>query len=253
MHNQKSVRTNCIIMAISKLRTSVTVGGRASAEGSTPQQGGQDMIDMESTDITLQENPMEEQQGECNDQNRESVVLGPEVDPRSANRPINKKIKKKEDMIIDEPIIRATLVAGKVEKDKGSSSAVTGAAQTRYPKPSQSKVRLDGSLRVEVKPNRVTNLSRSQAYRRESQSPASPGPALGLVPKPDGRTGGRVHRDSTGKARVFTTTACVRTPPCVPCSTGVKVERPAQHGPCRRCRGSPPRGDGRDAHGRTTP
>jgi hypothetical protein len=240
-------------MAISKLRAAATVGARASAEGSTPQQDGRDLVNSESTDQNMQEYQLEGHQINTSGPNEDSLVFGPEREPRAANRPINKKIKKKDDIENYEPIIRATFVAGKVEKGKGSSSAITGAAQTLCLRPSQSKVRLDGSLRVEVKPDRVTNLSKNRAYSRESQSPASPGPALGLLPKPDGRTGGRVHRDSTGKARVFTTTACVRTPPCVPCSTGVKVERPAQHGPCRRCRGSPPGGDGRDAHGRTTP
>jgi hypothetical protein len=63
------------------------------------------------------------------------------------------------------------VAAGKVLKVKGPSSAVTGAARARYPKPSQTSLRLDGSLRVEVKPNRVTNISESQAYRRIGASP----------------------------------------------------------------------------------
>jgi hypothetical protein len=147
--------------------------------------------------------------------NEELVVFGPEREPRASNKPINKKIKKKEDIIMEDPITRATPeVAGKALKVKGASSAVIGAARTRDPKPSQTSGRLDGSLRVEVKSNRrITHLSESQAYRRESQSSASTGPALVLVPKPDGQRGGRVHQDSTGKARVLAPTARVRNLP----------------------------------------
>jgi hypothetical protein len=87
--------------------------------------------------------------------NEELVVFGPEREPRASNKPINKKIKKKEDIIMEDPITRATPeVAGKALKVKGASSAVIGAARTRDPKPSQTSGRLDGSLRVEVKSNR---------------------------------------------------------------------------------------------------
>jgi hypothetical protein len=130
----------------------------------------------------MQEDQSEEQQINTSGPNKDLVVFGPEIEPRVANRPINKKIKKREDVIMEELISRATLVAaGKVLKVKGPGSAVTGAARTQHPIPSQTSLRLDWSLRVEVKSNRITNLSESQAYRRESQSSASSGPALGLV------------------------------------------------------------------------
>jgi hypothetical protein len=40
--------------------------------------------------------------------NEELVVFGPEREPRASNKPINKKIKKKEDIIMEDPITRAT-------------------------------------------------------------------------------------------------------------------------------------------------
>jgi hypothetical protein len=136
----------------------------------------------------MQEDQLECHQIKTSGPNEDSVVFGPEREPRASNRPINKKIKKREDITIEELITRATPeVADKTWKIKGSSPAVTGAARTRDPKPSQTSGRLNGSLRVEEKSgNRITLLSESQAYRRESQSSASSGPALGLVPKPDG-------------------------------------------------------------------
>jgi hypothetical protein len=88
---------------------------------------------------------------------------------------------------------------------KGSGSAFTGAARIRDSKPSRPSGRQDGSHRVEVKSDRrITYHTNSQAYRSESQSSASSGPALVVTSKPDEKWGSR--HDSTSKARVLAPT-----------------------------------------------
>jgi hypothetical protein len=66
------------------------------------------------------------------------------------------------------------------------SSALTGAARFQDSKPNRTSVRLDRSHRVEMKSDRrITNPTKSLAYRSVSQSSASGGPALVSAPKPD--------------------------------------------------------------------
>jgi hypothetical protein len=55
------------------------------------------LVNNESTDPILQQDQSEEQQIDTSGPNRDLVVFGPEIEPRAANRPINKKIKKRED------------------------------------------------------------------------------------------------------------------------------------------------------------